>query len=450
MPFSPQFSNPLLVKEITITTQVSPTNALRILSVCTNIETLRFLTTMASETSFENDRQTASILNNLKNLSFLEIGILTFLDRNSSQKSRTFDGIVGNENVVLPSLKILKLAFIVLHYEWLNLFKFMSRHAITLKCLNTMCPCGERLDMFDSGSHNRHTTLPRDITIPQLNTLAVNYADENYCSFLEDSISLLLTQQKQLRRYETDISCGATLLKEVIDKNHTTIRILKLGKIGNVYSDELDCDIFRKCLGLQELSLRFDWGYVIVVNVGGGTAQQRLPLLYNLEALPKSLQRLTLCGTQIPSKELLSLFSQERILEEVTLGRADSMKAKDTGMTTPILMKMLENLVKLKKFRIFLDMICERESNEVCYCNELNGVWLQVWEIAKEVKVVNLDEVNETEGKCCGNKYNDVSCLSHRPFIDMGFQTPKSRVELLNRMKQKLVVDGEFEDEEDP
>lgn len=431
VPFQPNFKNPLLVKEITFTTHVSAKNVLKILSVCTNIEALKFLTTMTSETAFENDDETAAVFNNLKHLQFLELGILSFLDRSPKQISRTFSAIIGNDKILFPALKLLSVAFHVRHVEWFQIFMFVSRHSVSLKSLNAICPCGERL--IGSEKRSKETMLPSNLTFPQLDSLVVNGASD--CSCRED-VWLLLDQQKHLKRYETDISRGAVFLKEVIEKNQKTIRVLKLHEIGNLYSDELNCEIFRECLSLQELSLRFDWGFVIVVNVGGGTAQQKMPVLYNLQALPKSLLRLTLCGSQILSHELESLFSVDRGLEEVTLGRADSLKVKNTGMTISILIKMLENMKMLKKFRIFLDMICELESHEVYYCSELNGIWLGIWEIAKITKVINDRSNAETrEDTCCGESYNEEACLSHRPYIDLVFKGAAMKADFLRRLK---------------
>lgn len=426
--FDPSFKYPLLVKEITFTTHVSAENVLQILSVCTNIESLRFLTTMTSETAFDDNDRTAAALNNLKNLQYLEIGILTFLERSPVLRSRTFSAIIGNEKIVFPALKTLSVAFLVRHIEWFQIFMFVARHSVSLKSLNAICPCGERTE-----KRGKETLLPSNLTFPQLESLVVN--GESNCACRED-VWILLDQQRQLRRYETDIASGAVFLKEVIEKNQATIKVLKLHEIGNTYNEELNGEIFEKCLSLEELSLRFDWGYVIVVNVGGGTAQQKMPVLYNLNVLPKSLLRLTLCGSQILTSELDGLFATERDLEEVTLGRADSLKMKNTGMTSEILITMLRNLTNLRKFRIFLDMICEVESNEVYYCSELKGIWLRIWDIAKEIDIVNNGEGPDAE-KCCGDRYNEEECLSHRPFIDLVFKSGATREEFLKRLEKR-------------
>ncbi|CAL8097459.1 unnamed protein product [Orchesella dallaii] len=430
VPFSPDFKNPLLVKEITFTTHVSSSNVLKVLSVCSNVESLRFLTTMSSETSFKEDETTSNVFNNLKNLQYLEIGILTFLDRCPKTRSKTYSAIIGNDNVLLPSLKELRVAFLVLHIEWFQLFKFVSRHSVTLKSFNVMSPCGERI--VGGEQRCKDTIVQKGLTFPQLDTLIVNGVSE--CACRED-IWLLLDQQKQLKRCETDISQGALFLKEVIERNHKTIRVLKLHEISNLDSDELSCDMFRKCSSLQDLYLRFEWGFVIVVNVGGGTSKSRVPVLYNLESLPESLKRLTLCGSQLLSDELDSLFSKKRVLEEVTLGKAETLKAKNTGLTSKILTKMLENLEKLRKVRISIDMICEHECREGNYCGDLNGIWLKIWELAKEMDVVD-NEIGDYEGRCCGPRYNEETCMSHQPFIDMVFKTDPLRVSFLNRLKE--------------
>lgn len=428
--FNPAFKYPLLVKEMTFTTQVSTENVLGILSVCTHIESLRFLTTMSSETRFTDYTQCARVFNNLKNLHHLEIGIWAFLDRNPKQTSRTFSAIIGNELVLFPALKSLNIAFLVRHSEWNQIFRFLARHNVSLKTVNAMCPCGERAP----GGERRVEGIGvhSNLVFPQLENLVINGGSD--CACRED-LWPLLEQQKQLKRYETDISQGAVFLKDVIEANHETIKVLELHEIGNLYSDELNCELFQKCINLEDLSLHFDWRFVIVVNVGGGTAQQRMHVLYNLNLLPKGLKKLTLCGSQILSTELENLLGSERSLEEVTLGRADSIKIDNTGITLSIMIKMLKHLKNLKKFRIFLDMICSRESKEVFSCGELTGLWLKIWEIAKQVNVVNREE-DKDEGRCCGNQYNEQKCASHRQYIDLIFKNHSFREQFLLNLEE--------------
>lgn len=363
-----EFSQPLLLKEITFGPCVSPENSKKILSQCKNVEYLKFFATEKSDTYFQDSLiNPVEYLKNLKMLRSIDIGMLYFGRRDRGAISPTFATLIGSKNLVFPALSEIIIQCNMTRKEWFELMQFLGRHVKTLRGISLLqCICDAVSLPGEEGAVEDEPVIEK-ISASNLTSFVIMKGSTCNCNG-EFLWSKLLNARSGVQKLWTNLVPSTSVISEFVGNNHSTLRTLKLYDISLGIDATMDASVFQHCAQLEELSLHFLSCAVIVIKVKEigsheSPITKRYSEMYGLQFLPKSLKRLSITGCDIMSSTIMDMSWKLTDLLELHFGDPGSSSRSDYGATIQVLCSLIKNMRGLKKLRIHENSINKSEIN---------------------------------------------------------------------------------------
>jgi len=352
LPFVGIFKNPLLVKEIVFTNS-SKENVKRLLSTCTDLEKIAFFTTFLGDKFFDLNEDIGK-LNPLKKLKEIEVGIQVFNTKGDARSS-VFETLFVNPNLLFPSLRRLFVHYPMCAAEWIHLFRFIGRHAGTLKSLKLRC--------FDCPLGMSEIPVPVIKELKRMNLSTLEIICNCNCgefSYVHDAFSGLVAAQSSLETLTLDFhKCPLKGIKDVIRKCGHTLQSVKLCQVEFGLDDDLQGSMFSECVRLHELKLYCQPRLMVYVSLDLDQPDSQgpsKPVAKGAEtfgwSFPKSLKQFSAKSCHIPTEELIEMSGEDgcRKLEQIELYEVGTSESFGYGLTFHAFLKICENLPHLELF----------------------------------------------------------------------------------------------------
>ena len=314
------FMYPNYVRELVVTTLVSPRVFSSMCQIFTEVQALRVVSTFKSDTTFDPSSRDASVesLKVLRKLREVDITIHGFGTR-GLWSCETFNVIMGG-SLIFSHLTIVNINMMMHHEEIESFFMFLIRHRKSLKCVTARIGCmvtsvlGAWPDVNVKFSESPWFEEVKDLNLQSLHIFRAHTCGK--CD-IDDVWSAILQNQSALVKLTADYRDVETMeFFDILNKNPKlrSCSVYRLSCNFHVESPVVD----SRYNSLEELTLEFVSNVVLLCNYLG-IHQVHVDFL-DFKNLPSTLRKLSIRGYTLPQSQFIAALKDLKYVEELNLG----------------------------------------------------------------------------------------------------------------------------------